>query len=231
MHHPPLIVWYHSLLRLGSPPEILPRAFSILREQMIQLEMSGLMNEASEIFVGLNDDEEGLEYANLFVPPRAKVILHGLKSRAENLTIVALHEWCIKHGSEAYVLYFQSKGSSHAEGVAYGTGVSDPWRRAMMDDMVMNWRSCVDVLNGGMDIVCSRWLWNMADGSQHIPIGNFLWTRSSFVSQLPSMHLRERIKTSGIGDVESRYEAEVFWGNGKRPNVHSMRPQGGGGIP
>jgi hypothetical protein len=231
MHHPPIVIFHHCLLRLGDPPEILPRAFSILREQMMQLEMSGLINECSEMFVGLNDNEEALDYAQMFVPPKAKFIFHGLASRAENLTVVAMHDYCRKHGSEAYVLYTHSKGSSHAEGVAYGTGVSDPWRRAMMDDMVMNWHTCVDVLNGGMDIVCSRWLWNMADGSQHIPIGNFLWTRSSFVSQLPSMHLRERIKTSGIADVESRYEAEVFWGNGKRPNVHSMRPQGGGGIP
>lgn len=231
MNYPPIVIFHHCLLRLGNPPELLSRAFLILREQMMQMDSSGLTDQASEIYVGLNDNEEGLDYANLCLPTKAKVILHGLQSRAENLTIVALHEYCRKRTGEAYILYTQSKGSSHPEGSAYGEGVSDPWRRAMMNDCVMNWRACVDALNNGVDVVCSRWLWNMADGSQHIPAGNILWARSSFVAQLPSMHLRERIKMSGIADVESRYEAEVFWGNGRRPTVYQFRPQGGGGIP
>lgn len=231
MSHIPLVIFHHCLLRMGDPPEVRPRALDILREQMHQLEQSGLLAEASELIVGVNDNEEGLDYANLFVPAKAKFILHGLESRAENLTIVALHEWCRNHAGEAYILYEHSKGSSHPEGSEYGHNVSDPWRRAMMNDCVMNWRSCVDALNTGVDIVCSRWLWNMADGSQHIPMGNILWVRSSFVAKLPSMYLRERIKMSGISNVESRYESECFWGFGPRPVVHQMRPNGGGGHP
>lgn len=101
----------------------------------------------------------------------------------------------------------------------------------MMGDLVLNWNRCVHDLDDGNDIVCSRWLWNMADGSQHIPAGNFLWVKSSFVARLPSIFLRERIKVSGIGHLESRYESEVYWGNGPKPNVKHYRLTSGGGIP
>ena len=114
---------------------------------------------------------------------------------------------------------------------SYGNTVSGPWRHAMMQDLVMGWRECVAALDAGSDIACSHWMWNMADGTQHIPAGNFLWVKSEFAAALPSMFLRDRIKVSGISSLESRYEAEVFWGNGKRPSVYQVRPNGGGGVP
>lgn len=232
MSHIPIIVYYHCLFRLGDPPEILPHACAIVREQMHMLQVSGLLDACSEFHVGINGNEEDLEYANLFIPPKAKITLHGLASRAENLTIIALHEWSKKQGGERYILYFHSKGATHAEDSGYAVTVANPWRRAMMNDLVMNWQGCIAELDNGFEIVTSRWLWNMADGSQHIPIGNFLFVRANFVKTLPDMRLRERLRISGVAGLESRYESEVFWGNGpRRPNVKSWRPQGGGGIP
>lgn len=210
---------------------MLPHACAIAREQMNQMQVSGLADAATEFHVGLNDDEDGLDYANLFIPPKARIKLHGLKSRAENLTIVDLHEWCKTH-TESFICYFHIKGATHLEDSSYAQTVANPWRRSMMNDMIMNWRGCVDALNDGYELVTSRFLRNMADGTQHIPAGNFLWVRSSFVATLPSMYNRERIKMSGIAAAESRYESEVFWGNGPRlPNIKQWRPQGGGGIP
>jgi hypothetical protein len=86
----------------------------------------------------------------------------------------------------------------------------------MLRNLVWGWRQCIEDLNGGAEMVCCHFLRNMADGTQHIPAGNFLWIRSDFVTTLPSMHLRQRIIDDGIAAASSRYEAEVFWGNGPR---------------
>jgi len=68
-------------------------------------------------------------------------------------------------------------------------------------------------------------LTGQADGTQNIPAGNFLWIKSDFVATLPSMYKRDRIKLSGMTSPESRYEAEVFWGNGTRlPKVIDKHP-------
>jgi hypothetical protein len=101
----------------------------------------------------------------------------------------------------------------------------------MMKDLVENWRTCVEDLKTH-DITCSHWMWNMgSDQSQHIPAGNFLWITSNFAARLPSMFERQRIKDSGISHVDSRYESEVYWGNGPRPEVKQYRPNGGDGVP
>ena len=225
----PIAIFYHCLFYLGSPPDLLENAVNIVREQMGQLKSSGLLDACSEFLVGINGGNESREIANLLIPSKARIVTHGLESRAENLTIVEIDKF-VKTHPDWHVLYFHGKGASHAAGDSYGETTSKPWRIGMMQDLVMNWRQCVKDLETH-DIACSHWMWNLADGTQHIPAGNFLWVTSNFAAKLPSFYLRERIKDDGIAALSSRYEAEVYWGNGPRPNVKSYRPNGGGGVP
>lgn len=227
-----IAVFYHCLfgLKEGKVFEEKPAAFAIVHEFVSALRTSGLLDEAQEVFFGVNGGPESEDYAKISLPPKAKMIFHGLDSRAENLTICHLHEWCRTHPRWA-VLYAHAKGCTHPPESPYATGVSAPWRQTMTQYLVGGWRESVAQLEAGADIACCHWLWGMADGTQHIPAGNFLWTTSDFVASLPSMHQRERIKQSGIAAKESRYEAEVFWGNGRRPAVFQWLPNGGGGVP
>jgi hypothetical protein len=227
----PIICYFHSLFVLGDPPRKLGSALPIILGQMNQYHRSGLTDSASEFHVGVNGGKESEQYSRICFPKKAKIAYHGLQSRAENLTVVMLWKHAQQIEGEAYFCYVHSKGATHEPNSSYGEGVSKPWRQAMMEDLVTNWRKCVAALNEGHDIACSHWMWNMADGTQHIPAGGFLWVKASFVRKLPSMHLRDRIKVSGISAAESRYESEVFWGNGPRPNVFQFRPNGGGGVP
>lgn len=227
---PPIAIFYHSRFYLGDPPELLLPAVQIVAEQIEAMERTGLLAAAKEMIAGVNGGEESHDVARLLLPAKANLVFHGLESQGENLTIVELERWAPAHPGWL-VLYLHSKGASHPPDSDYGNNVSAPWRRSMMEDLVGHWQTAVQWLNEGADVVCSHWLWNMADGSQHIPAGNFLWTKASFVATLPSIYRRERIKTSGIAALESRYEAEVYWGNGPRPNVRQFRPNGGGGVP
>lgn len=217
----------------------LPAAPEIIAEQMAALKTSGLEDAATEIHIGVNGTKtESEPFSGLLFPAKAKVTYHGLQCRNELRTIMILEEW-VKTHPNWNVLYFHSKGATHAPGSHYGHNVSCPWRVGMMQDLVENWKGCVyDLEKGydsdlgkGYDIVCSHWMWNMADGTQHIPAGNFLWITSDFAAKLPSFLIRDRLRVSGLDSVESRFEAEVYWGNGPRPNVKSYRPNGGGGVP
>lgn len=228
----PIVIFYHCLLRLGSPPKVLPGAVDVIRFQVDCMQQSGLLEAASQFIIGLNDNEGGMYEAQSIISSPAKYILHGLESRSECLTIVALENWVKAFPGEAYLLYLHTKGASHPTDSPYRNGVSIPWMHGMTQDLVLNWRNCVADLDSGYEAACSHWMSGMADGTQHIPAGGFCWVRASFVRTLPSIFLRERIKISGIGSLESRYEAEVYWGNGPRqPNVRQYRPNGGGGVP
>lgn len=225
----PIAIFYHGLFVLGDPPKLLPSAVEIVNRQMHQLAISGLLNTASDFVVGLNGGEESHAMANRIIPSKAAVHFHGLKSHSENLTLAMLQEW-VKTNPGRNILYFHSKGATAHPGSAKAE-MSNQWRETMMADLVIRWRNCVSELERGHDIVCSHWRWNAADGTQHIPAGNFLWITSDFAAKLPSIYLRERIKQDGIAALSSRYEAEVVWGNGPRPNVKHFRPYAGSGIP
>jgi hypothetical protein len=218
----PIAIFYHGLFFMGDPPKYLPDAGCIVSDQITQMINSGLWDEAREIHFGINGgDESAIPVFNI-IPGKASVTYHGLQSHAENPTIVMLHEWCKTHPGWN-VLYIHSKGATHDPNSDYGSRISRPWREAMMQDLVVNWRQCVADLTVN-DVACMVWLWGQGwDHSQHIPAGNFLWTTSDFVANLPSLFLRERIKLDGIGAATSRFEAEVFWGNGPTPRVKAYR--------
>ena len=226
----PVAVFYHCLFVIGTPPVRLPSAWNIVYEQMRQIEDSGLLSACSEFHIGVNGSQESIPTGNMTFPKKAQVTYHGLTCRNELRTLLMLHDWAKAHPGW-YILYIHSKSATHDAQSSYGH-YAGTWRKEMMKDLVTNWRACAQDLDAGYDIVCSHFMWNMgSDQSQHIPAGNFLWITSDFAAKLPSIMQRERIKISGIDSVESRFEAEVFWGNGPRPNVKSIRPNGGNGIP
>lgn len=227
MNLPRIAIFYHCLFVLGDPPKPLTNAFRIAASQMDQLAESGLLEAAEEFHVGVNGGVESQNFERIFFPEKAKITYHGLQSRSENPTLIMLENW-VKTHPDWLVLYIHCKGATHPETTPGGRFVNS-WRDAMMHDLVGNWQRCVSDLSR-YDIVCSHWLWGQLDGTQHIPAGNFLWVNSSFAAKLPSLMLRDRIKSDGIYALISRHEAEVYWGNGPRPKVKSYRPYAVSGL-
>lgn len=198
-------------------------AIPIVVEQWNLINASGLAAYASKIIIGINGGTESEAIAKALFPKNAELVFHGINYKNENGTIDLLHRWAKANPGYA-MLYFHSKGlSKPPESVEGRQGAN--WRKTMMRDLVSNWGKCVSELDAGYDIVCSTWMWEQCDGTQHIAAGNFLWTKSDFTAKLPSLYERARIKQDGIAALTSRYEAECFWGNGPRPNVKMYRPQ------
>lgn len=216
----PIAIFYHCLFFI-SPKKALPIAAWIVQEQMDWLYNSGLLKEATELHVGVNGGPESKKIVSDRIPHKANVIYHGLNSHSENLTIIMVEEWVKTHPGWD-ILYFHSKGATKPIGGKEGM-MATHWRNGMMSDLVSNWRQCVGALAGGHDIVCSSWLWHQAGGAQNLPAGNFLWVKSEFAAKLPSIMLAARIQQDGVAALSSRYEAEVYWGNGPKPRVKSLR--------
>jgi hypothetical protein len=87
-------------------------------------------------------------------------------------------------------------------------------------------------MESGAESVGCHWLTGKsADHNQNLWGGNFFWAKASFLRTLPSIYERGIIKVSGIKSIESRYEAEVWIGNGARlPIVKDYHPDDAYGV-
>lgn len=207
-----IAIFFHGLFALENPDNILGNAVSIVIDQMRQARESGLLESANEFHAGINGGFESAILASMIFPSTARIKLHGLQCRNECRTILMLEKWLTGH-EDWYVLYFHSKGATHPE----GDSQTAAWRGCMMRNAVINWRTCVGDLDAGFDSVGSHWMTGeQTPPGQSIWAGNFWWAKASFLATLPSIMLRDRIKLSGIDSIESRFEAEVWIGNGPR---------------
>lgn len=224
----PIAIFYHGLFVLGDLPEILPAAFDIIPKQMEMLTESGLLYEASEFHVGINGGPESVSFVKSLIPGKAQVKYHGIQCRNECRTMRMIEEWLPGH-DDWYVLYAHSKGATHPT----GHDLSTRWRHCMMNHLVSNWKNCVANLDAGYDSVGCHWMTGAeTPPGQSIWAGNFWWAKSNFLKTLPSIMERDRLKVSGIDSINSRYESEVWIGNGPTlPRVKDYHPGGFGKCP
>lgn len=218
-----IAMFYHCLFFLDTPDNLHENAVNIVQEQMTQLKAYRLLDSADEFHVGINGGLESLEVSRLVIPTQAIIALHGLQCRNECRTIRMMEEWLPGHEDWA-VLYFHAKGCTHPDGDPMRTR----WRACMMCHCVTNWRQCISDLESGFEAVGCHWMQPPdTPPGQHIFAGNFFWARASYLLAIPSIMARERIKVSGLDSVDSRYEAEVWIGNGSRlPRVKDYHGPG-----
>ncbi len=228
----PIAIFYHGVFFVGDPPELLPNAVPVITEQMRVLKASGLLRHTLHFHVGLNGGLETEMLAAGIFPSTARITLHGLQSRGENRTILMLEEWLKKHPERAHwnILYFHAKNATHPASDEYG----NRWRNCMQYHCITQWHECIDTLEAGNDACGCHWLTEQGDGTQSLFGGNFFWAKASFLMTLPSIQERKRIHVSGIDALESRFESEVWIGNGKRlprvrdfhaghPSIHAVQ--------
>lgn len=206
----PIAVFYHCLFLIGDPPESAPSAIRVIQEQMESMRRTGLLDAASYFSVGVNGGLESQPYASMFIPKKSVLTFHGLDSHNENSTLLNIERWLPGHKGW-HVLYFHSKGATWP----YNDYMRSRWRGCMMRHVVENWKRCVNDLSSGCDSVGCHWMVPPATpAGQHIWAGTFWWATSDYLFTLPSIMERDRIKLSGLKHADSRYESEVWIGNG-----------------
>lgn len=217
----PIAIFYHCLFFTGEPPQLTPSGIQVVHEQMETLKQNGLADCCQHFSVGINGGNESRVYASMLFPRKAQVHFHGLDSHNENATLLNLEQWLPGHVGWN-VLYFHSKGATWP----YDDYLRSRWRGCMMRNVVTNWKQCVRDLESGFDSVGCHWMVPPATPvGQHIWAGTFWWSTSDYLLTLPSIMDRDRIKTSGLKHSDSRYESEVWIGNGPRlPHVKDYHP-------
>lgn len=201
---------------------MLPNAVPVISEQMNILKTSGLLDEASEFHVGINDNKvTGSVITESLIPPKANITFHGLQCRNECRTIQMLEQWLPGH-DDWYVLYFHSKSASHL----VLKEIDVRWRGCMNRNVLKNWSQCVAALDEGYDIAGCHYMAPPATPiGQRIMAGTFWWSKAPYLKTLTPIEERDRIKLSGIDSIESRFEAEVKIGNSPvEPKVKDFHP-------
>lgn len=221
--NPRIAIFYHCVFSIGG--KRLPAAETVVTSQMKALQDSGLLDAASNFFIGVNG-----EYGTSPVtfPEKANVFYNGSKCRTELRTLRILERWLPGH-EDWLVFYFHSKGVTHKIGDTH----SDPWRECMEYHLLKNWTKCVQWLQWGYTSVGCHWMEPPeTPETQYIWAGNFWWSRASYLLTLPSLLKRERVKRCGLDSVDSRYEGEVWHGNGEtKPFVKDFCPNWNPGRP
>lgn len=217
----PIAIFYHCLFFVGDRRQLTPSGIQIVNEQMESLIQTGLLDACQHFSVGINGGEESRVYASILIPHKATLFFHGLDSHNENSTLVNVESWLPGHPGWN-VLYFHSKGATWP----YDDYTRSRWRGCMMRNVVANWRQCVKDLDSGFDSVGCHWMTPPATPvGQRIWAGTFWWATSDYLLTLPSIMNRDRIKVSGLKHRDSRYESEVWIGNGQfPPRINDYHP-------
>lgn len=208
-------IFYHCIVSGGTVPIDTSFACSILAEQMHAFKSSGLFDEADELHIGINGNEEDLQLVRHFVPcPHAHYMLHGSGMTTEIPTLAALRRWLPTH-ADWYVLYTHIKGVTHPGIRSYET-----WRRRMENVVVWHWRECVAQLNRGTESCGCHWLTpEQFPGLVHdTPFwgGTFFWATAKFLLTLPPLP---------PANWANRFAAEKWIGTGhRRPIVKDFHP-------
>lgn len=193
-----IAVFHHGVL--SSPLHPLgDGALEVLSEQLAALTESGLADAATELHFGMNESD--LLLAASLVPPKSVMHSTGDGSQGEKPTLMALQSWVPSHPGW-FVCYHHMKGCTNGKHVA---------RHCMEDAVIWNWRRCLEDLQQGYDAVGCHWMdWRRFPIPQGHRIfgGNFWWTTSRFLSQLPP--LNEKV------DNGKYFEGEIWLG--RHPN-------------
>lgn len=215
----PIAIFYHCVFQ-DSPTQVWTMAPQIINEQMGWLRDVGLLHSTTQMHCGINGGLESAAWAESILPEKSFKTLHGLQCKNELRTLRMLETW-LKLNPGWNVLYFHSKG------VTKPTEMATRWRNCMMRQLVSNWRQCQEALKFYDSVGCHWLMPPLTPPGQNIWAGNFWWATSDFLATLPKLEDTWRVKNSGIDSIESRYEAEVWIGNGsKLPRVLDMHPNG-----
>lgn len=215
-----IAIYYHAKLigpEFGIDTEF---ALNLFHKQIALLERTGLMQAASHISIGLNEQPPIHGRLNATIQ-KLPIMFHGSNARSEIPTLHALQRWLPKD-EEWYVLYFHAKGVTHPN-----DRLCNVWRACMTRAVINNWHRCIKDLDAGADTVGAHWLTREQFGPMVGSFfwgGNFWWARSSFLRKLPQLP-----KTSVNRDMD--FIAEKWIGMGPRPKVVDYAPHWPGLLP
>lgn len=197
----PLCIFYHTFL--SGPTVDFDHGLSIYQEQLQALEKCGLLDAASEFYIGASGGEANTCAVSMLAPAKAIVFENAMDTCGELPTLCELQKWLPGHEGWA-VLYFHTKGAQYKGNAHYRA-----WRLCMEQVVLWNWKACVKDLEDGFDCCGPHWVTPQQYPSlMSFPYfgGNFWMATGRYLMTLP--------KVDAYGP--SRWEAESFIGKSSR---------------
>ena len=160
----------------------LPGAHELMSEQLTRLSEHELLETAETVFLCTNGNELNfMEAQNVLANERNIKFIHTSNRTDlwEYPTLDLVKRNCDAAANEEYnVFYFHLKGLSRL-----GDGRVTDWRNFMEYWMIDNWRTCVEKLDSGYDLVGT----NIIEQPWLHSSGNFWWSKSSYIKKLTAL--------------------------------------------
>jgi len=197
----PIAIWYHTCI--SAPTVDFDHGLSVYQEQLDTLAKCGLLEAASESYIGVSGGEANVCAVAALAPPKAIVFENALDTCGELPTQLALQQWLPGHEDWA-VLYFHTKGVQYKGNPHYRA-----WRLCMEQVVLWNWKACVKDLEDGFDCTGPHWVTpQQYPALMDFPYfaGTMWWATVRYLLTLP--------KVDAYGP--SRWEAESWIGKSPR---------------
>ena len=203
----PIVFWH-----IGSVPGADTRLNEIMQRQFSLLNSSGLL-QVSEVLVGLAGSFSPLSWkivTQMLAHPNIRIVSRGQLHQHECLTTHMLWDYaqmfCGTRGSHSCdrpVLYFHSRGVTHAEPPAHD------WTKMMEYFMIEHWR-VPDFLIRNRHVQtagCELFFWPHSPRPVWHYSGNFWWASLGHIAKLPDPNDYAR----SVGGPHTRYACGEFW--------------------
>lgn len=203
-----LRIFYHAVNLPGYEP--------IIEERISKLLSSNLLDNA-ELYLSM---EKGATYIPKFYHSNVNIVYYnGTAEECEHPTVIFMKDMCSKSEEPFYALYLHQKGIT-AQNTFLHTCMTQ-WRHLMDYWCIEKWKSCIDKLNEGYNIVGC----NFSKQPVNHFSGNQYWATSEFISTWPTLQYPSSVgfKPQIESSMESyRYDVEFLYGRCSNLKPYSM---------
>jgi hypothetical protein len=165
----------------------------IVQDQMTKLFTSGLYNECSSIYVGINyHNIEDVNWFKSLLSNYSKFtpIVHTTND-GEFETMRYLTNYC--KNNDCYVMYFHTKGVGNKDFESNKI----LWRMSMDYNIIYKFKECVDKLNNGASAVGCNLRYNTHVGYHPHFSGTYWWSTSNHIKELNEEYLHSKTLYNG----------------------------------
>ena len=198
--------------------------FEIVREQLLKLIKSGLYNQATEIHYGAyaHDKYQLFKFIELVqqhdLDQKIKITIHPFND-GEKQTMILMQD-VSKYYSDAYVLYYHTKGITSLENHKDNPNLQykniESWRHILEYYNIELWEKCIGELEQEDERDVCGCLWvgeNATPPYKNYYAGNFWWSKTKHLNKLLSLDSDMRKRDNRMGCETFIGSVGCYWLN------------------
>lgn len=165
---------------------------SIVERQFELMQSSGLLDACTRVYIGYVSI---LPFSFTFIEhPKVEIIRHETFGQ-EGVTSCALKEYCDASEENLNIMYLHNRGGSRENNPA-----SEDWTRMMEFFVIERWKYAMSTLESHFTCGCEMYSMQnrLTSESVYHYSGNFWWSQSAYIKQLPCPSFEDRYNQSEL---------------------------------